>query len=92
MRFVTRLLIAAYLIEAGVFLVLAPWWGGFWERNSIAAAMPAVGRLMANDYVRGAVSGVGVVTALVGLWDLLMLLFVRSPREPRRTPDPPPAP
>lgn len=77
----TRLLIAEYLLAAGVLLVFAPW-TAYWDRNQFAATMPALAAWMANDYVRGAVSGVGVITALVGLRDLLVLLFVRSPRAP----------
>jgi hypothetical protein len=86
---VTRLLIAFYLLEAGALLIVAPWWGGYWERNRFAASLPLLADWMANTYVRGAVSGIGVVTALVGLWDLLALLFVRSPRSPQRSPEPP---
>jgi hypothetical protein len=85
----TRLLLAAYLIVAGISLVIAPWLGDYWERNWFAAAMPALQYWMANDYVRGAVSGIGVVTTLVGLRDWLVLLFGPSPNVPRHTPEPP---
>lgn len=77
-RFFSRLLIAAYLIEAGVLLVLAPW-SGLWERNYFAAAVPALGVWMASAYVRGAVTGVGVITALGGLRDLVSAFTLRHP-------------
>ncbi len=77
-RFFSRLLIAAYLIEAGVLLVLAPW-SGLWERNYFAAALPWLGLWMASAYVRGAVTGVGLVTALGGLRDLVSAFMLRHP-------------
>ena len=87
MRFVTRLLIAAYLIEAGILLILAPWSPYFWDRNRFGG-LPVIAALMASDYVRGAVSGVGVLTALAGLRDLFALIFGRSSRTPPRAPEP----
>ena len=76
-RFFSRLLIAAYLIEAGVLLVLAPW-SGLWDRNYFADALPWLGVWMQSDYVRGAVSGIGVVTALGGLRDLVSAFMIRQ--------------
>jgi hypothetical protein len=81
---VTRLLIAAYLVEAGLVLAIAPW-TGFWERNYAALAWPAIGALMFNPYVRGAVTGVGVITMIAGLRDLASTLVARN----RPTPDRP---
>ncbi len=52
-------------------LVVAPW-TGFWDRNFFAHTMPTLGAWMANSYVRGAVSGVGVITAIAGLRDLTL--------------------
>ena len=75
-RFFSRLLIAAYLIEAGVLLVLAPW-SGLWERNYFAGLWPWLGLWMASAYVRGAVTGVGLVTALGGLSDLVRAFMSR---------------
>ena len=67
---------------------MAPW-TALWERNFFADAMPALGELMANQFVRGAVTGVGVVTAIAGLRDLTNAVLARLPKE---TPDPGPSP
>ena len=88
MRFVTRLLIAAYLLEAGVLLIIAPWSPSFWDRNRFGD-LPVIAGLMESDYVRGAVSGVGVLTALAGVRDLFALIFGRSSRLAPREPEPP---
>jgi hypothetical protein len=74
---VRRLLIAAYLVEAGLLLIVAPWTPS-WQRNYFGALFPAVGALMANEYVRGAVSGVGLITIAAGLRDLTAAVFARQ--------------
>lgn len=75
-RFFSRLLVAAYLIEAGVLLVLAPW-SALWDRNYFGHLIPALGAAMASPYARGAVTGVGLVTALGGLRDLVNAFMQR---------------
>lgn len=84
-RFFSRLIVAAYLIEAGVLLVLAPW-SGLWERNYFAFAWPWLGPWMASAYVRGAVTGIGLVTALGGLRDLVSAFMMRHPSGSPSTP------
>ena len=77
MNVVRRLLVAAYLIEAGLLLVIAPWTGS-WQHNYFGTLLPALGAVMANAFVRGAVSGVGVITIAAGLRDLISTLFARQ--------------
>jgi hypothetical protein len=40
--------------------LLAPW-SQFWDRNYFAQGLPLVHALMINNFVRGAVSGLGIV-------------------------------
>jgi hypothetical protein len=82
----TRLLFAAYFLEAGLILIVAPW-SGFWERNFFIDALPTLDRLMASPFVRGGVSGVGLITAVAGLAELGGVFAARRsasapPREP----------
>jgi hypothetical protein len=67
--FATRLLFAAYFLEAGLILVVAPW-SAFWDRNFFAAAFPMVDAVLSSPYARGAVSGVGLITGLAGIAEL----------------------
>jgi hypothetical protein len=67
-------LIAAYLIESGLLLAVAPW-TAWWARNFFAEILPWVRAAMANNGVRGGVALVGVATAIVGLRDLREVLF-----------------
>lgn len=77
MSVVRRLLVSAYLIEAGLLLVIAPWTAS-WQHNYFGALVPFLGAVMANAFVRGAVSGVGVITMVTGLRDLVASLFARQ--------------
>jgi hypothetical protein len=76
--------LAAYFLEAGLLLVLVPW-TGFWERNLFFTSFPPLRELVRNSFVRGAVSGIGVVTVLAGLAEIAALFASRRATEP---PDP----
>lgn len=76
-RLITRLLVAAYLIEAGLLLALAPW-TRLWDLNFFARAVPLLGDLMANGFVRGGVTGIGLITTAAGLRDLTASFLSRS--------------
>ena len=52
--------------RSGVILVVAPW-SGFWEHNRFAASHATVAALISSPFVRGAVSGIGVITVIAGL-------------------------
>jgi hypothetical protein len=82
MNAVRRLLVAAYLIEAGLLLIVAPWTAS-WQHNYFGAMLPVLSRIMANEFVRGGVSGVGVITAFGGLRELIAALSRRSAMHPQ---------
>lgn len=75
----TRVLFVAYFLEAGLILVVAPW-SGFWEHNFFVRRVPALEPLLSNLFVRGAVSGVGAITAIAGFAELAGLLGARRRR------------
>ena len=60
-------------------LVLVPW-SAFWDRNYFVEAVPAVGAFLTNNFVRGAVSGLGVVNLLAALAELADIFGGRSDR------------
>jgi hypothetical protein len=55
-----RLLLTAFFVETGAVLLLAPW-SEFWDRNYFAQGIPLIHAFMVNNFVRGAVSGLGIV-------------------------------
>ncbi len=75
-HFFSRLLIAVYLIEAGLLLIMAPW-SLLWDRNYFGDLWPWLDAVMENAYVRGAVTGVGLVMAWTGLRDLIATIVAR---------------
>jgi len=70
------LLVAAYLIEAGILLIVAPW-TRWWQHNVFVDVAPMIAEVMANRFVRGGVSGIGLITLLGGLRDLAAAFFAR---------------
>jgi hypothetical protein len=79
---VTRLLFAAYFLEAGFVLIVAPW-TTFWDRNLFVKLVPAIGPALASPFVRGAVSGVGGVTAIAGVIEFVAIVASRLRRDAR---------
>lgn len=78
---ITRLLFAAYFLEAGLVLIVAPWQTAFWDRNFFIERLPLLETLLGNVFVRGAVSGIGGLTALAGLAELGGIFVARRRRE-----------
>lgn len=64
-----RLLLTAFFLETGAVLVLAPW-SQFWDRNYFAQGLPFIHMLMINNFVRGAVSGLGIVNMLAAVAEM----------------------
>ena len=78
---ISRVLFAAYFLEAGFVLIVAPWKTAFWDRNFFIDRLPLLEALLSNVFVRGAVSGIGGLTTLAGLAELAGLFFHRSGNE-----------
>jgi hypothetical protein len=68
-----RLLLIAVLIELGLLLIVVPW-SAYWERNYFVQASPLVEAVVTNNYVRGAITGLGAVNVLAALADLAALV------------------
>ncbi len=54
-------------------------WSAFWERNYFVGLVPAVAPALLNHYVRGAVSGIGLVCLGAAAAELVAF-FLRSRR------------
>jgi hypothetical protein len=75
---VSRILFAAYFLEAGFVLMVAPWKPAFWDHNFFIDRLPLFEAVLGNVFVRGAVSGIGGLTALAGLAELAGLFAARA--------------
>jgi hypothetical protein len=73
----TRLVFAAYFLEAGLILIVAPW-SAYWDRNILTTWVPAAEAWITSPFVRGAVTGIGLITAVAGLVDLAGVFGLRA--------------
>ncbi|MCL6564853.1 MAG: hypothetical protein K6U09_00355 [Acidobacteriia bacterium] len=62
-----RILLILLCYVLGVVLVFVPWSGRFWERNPLLERYPALRPYVLNPYLRGAVSGLGVLDVLIAI-------------------------
>ena len=71
-----RLLLIVFFLEVGLVLAVAPW-SSFWERNYFAAVLPMLHVVLTSAYVRGAISGLGLVNLAAAVSELRSLLAAR---------------
>jgi hypothetical protein len=64
-----RLIMATYFVEVGLLLLVIPW-SSFWERNSLLEALPVLHVATRNPFLRGAISGLGVLNLGAGVAEL----------------------
>lgn len=76
-----RLVLAALFLEVGVVLVVVPW-SSYWDRNYFAETLPQLRAFVTNNFVRGAVSGLGLVNVVVAVTEVTAVLFARRPSTP----------
>lgn len=79
-----RLLVVAFFLEIGFLLLIIPW-SAFWDRNYFAHAIPVLESLITNNFVRGAVSGLGLVNIYLGIAELIATISSRPVGPPPPT-------
>ena len=68
-----QLLFVAYLVEAGLVLLIVPW-SGLWERNAfLQLASNGLIDILRSGWTRGAVSGVGLLLVAAGLAEAIAI-------------------
>lgn len=77
-----RLLLIALLLEAGLLLALAPW-SSFWDRNYFVQLVPGLAPVVTSNYVRGAVTGLGLVNLWAAAGELAELFDRRASPGPQ---------
>ncbi len=66
-----------FFIEVGLLLIVLPW-SGFWERNYFISALPVLEPLFLSAYVRGAVTGIGLLNLVAGFNEMSAVFGPRS--------------
>ncbi|MEX2261967.1 MAG: hypothetical protein WD696_08440 [Bryobacteraceae bacterium] len=68
-----------FCLESGLFLLLFPW-SEYWDLNYFASVAPEWRDFWGNAYLRGAVSGLGMLNLYVSLSEIFRLRrFSRTP-------------
>ncbi len=77
-REAAEIVTVAFGLLAGLFLAMAPWdihvpflsavWQGIWDNNYFAVRYTGVAAVMANPFLKGAVTGLGLVNILIALY------------------------
>ena len=84
-----QLLFVAYLVEAGLVLLIVPW-SGLWERHAfLQMAASWLVDIARTGWVRGAISGVGLLLVGAGLAEAVAIR-TSSASPPTAPPDPRP--
>ena len=71
-----RLIITALFFEIGVVLLVVPWMP-YWQQNFFIDARPYVEPLLTSPFVKGAISGLGLVNVIAGFAELASLFLTR---------------
>lgn len=79
-----RLLLIALFVEIGLVLTIVPW-SGYWERNYFAETWPLLHAFITNNFIRGAVSGLGLLNLAVAFLELFALFAERRPSDQMTT-------
>ncbi len=75
---VSAVIFIIFCLELGMFLLIVPW-SGIWDRNFLMSLGPEWHRYWDNAYLRGAVSGLGIVNLYISLVEIFRLRrFARS--------------
>ena len=75
------LFFAIYCLEAGLFFTVVPW-TRVWTLNPLLHESLAVAFWADNPFVRGFISGLGVVHLIVGVRELVRMARARRSVEP----------
>ena len=61
-----------FCLELGVFLLMFPW-TEYWDNNYFSTMAPGWRRFWGNAYVRGGVSGLGIVNLYISIAEIFRL-------------------
>ena len=71
-----RVLLSVFFLEVGLVLTVVPW-STYWERNYFAGVIPLLNAFITNHFVRGAVSGLGLVNVAAAVSEVTAMFAAR---------------
>jgi len=63
---ILRIVLLLLWFELGVVLILLPW-SDYWDVNYFLYQYPSLGFLLKNSYLRGMISGLGIMNVMFAL-------------------------
>ena len=64
---VSLFVLVLFCIYLGVLVTVLPWWTRVWDHNMFLAARPTLAHILHNGYVRGIISGLGLLDIWIGI-------------------------
>jgi len=68
MQRVSLVVFVVFCIELGILLTVLPW-TRVWTENSLLAGYPALQSFVQQGFVRGLITGVGLIDIWIGVWE-----------------------
>ena len=65
---ISMVVFVVFCIELGLFIAVLPW-VSIWNQNSFMLAHPGLRDFLSNNFVRGAISGIGIIDIWIGIWE-----------------------
>jgi hypothetical protein len=63
---ILRMVLLLLWFELGVALILLPW-SDYWDVNYFLYQYPSIGLILKNSYLRGMISGLGIINIMFAL-------------------------
>jgi len=70
LRRVGVLLLVFFCATLGVMLMILPW-RPEWSDNSLLFSYPAIHEIVSSGFVRGVVTGLGLINVWIGFWEAI---------------------
>ncbi len=65
---ISLVIFVMFCIELGLLLAALPW-TRVWTDNSLLAAHPALAAVLRDNFMRGVISGLGLIDVWIGIWE-----------------------
>jgi len=82
MRRLLTIIYIVFCLELGIFLFILPWWGPFWGQNYFVDHFPLLSWLSHSNFLRGAISGIGLADIWLAILEIWHLLRPKPTSEP----------
>ncbi|MFB3812480.1 MAG: hypothetical protein ACE14L_00085 [Terriglobales bacterium] len=74
-----------FCIELGLLLAVLPWYKQVWDNNALLANLPTLREALHNNFVRGLISGLGLIDIWLGISEAVHYRDRRGPAPPTAT-------